>query len=64
MLAQHLTHLRRRAAASAYTDCEVTAMNKEQVGVIRGWMYVLGVRLCGSEVVAYYRRTSKRVLKS
>ena len=35
-------------------------MNKEQVGVIRGWMYVLGVWLCGSEVVAYYRRTSKK----
>jgi hypothetical protein len=38
-------------------------MNKEQFGTIRGWMYVLGVWLCGSEVVAYYRRTSKRVLK-
>ena len=44
-----------------YTDCEVTAMNKDQ---IRGWMYALGVWLCGAEVVAYYRRKSKKVLKS
>jgi hypothetical protein len=51
------------SSSPAYTDCEVTAMNKEQFGTIRGWMYVLGVWLCGSEVVAYYRRTSKRVLK-
>ena len=39
-------------------------MNKEQFGAIRGWMYALGVWLCGAEVVAYYRRKSKKVLKS
>jgi hypothetical protein len=29
----------------AHTACEVIAMNKEQFGLIRGWMYVVGVAI-------------------
>jgi hypothetical protein len=32
-------------SSPAYTACEVTAMNKEQFGTIRGWMYVVGVAI-------------------
>jgi hypothetical protein len=34
-------------ARAAYTVCEVPAMNKEQFGTIRGWMYVVGVAVIG-----------------